>query len=99
MMPGDAFTGSSPPPTCAAALTCTRAPTCAHDPTSACESIIDPSPTHAPMFTYIGGMQMTPGARYAPSRTDEPPGTMRTFDPAAYFFIGSVSLSKNGHLP
>src|SRR3954471_23902464 len=51
------------------------------------------------MFTYIGGMQMTPAAMYAPSRTDDPPGTMRTFAPAGYFFIGSVSLSKNGHLP
>ena len=29
---------------------------------------------HAPTFTYIGGMQTTPGARYAPRRTDEPPG-------------------------
>src|SRR5258705_8666833 len=44
-------------------------------------------------------MQMTPAAMYAPSRTDDPPGTMRTFEPAAYFFSGSVSLSKNGHLP
>ena len=33
------------------------------------------------MLTYIGGMQMTPGAMYAPSRTADPPGTMRT--PAA----------------
>ncbi len=30
------------------------------------------------MLMYIGGMQMTPGPTYAPSRTDEPPGTMRT---------------------
>ena len=30
------------------------------------------------MLTYIGGMQMTPGAMYAPSRTVDPPGTMRT---------------------
>src|SRR6266704_3039375 len=30
----------------------------------------DCSPIQAPIFTYIGGMQMTPGARYAPSRTD-----------------------------
>ena len=30
------------------------------------------------MFMYIGGMQMTPGARYAPSRIAEPPGTIRT---------------------
>ena len=63
MITGSAPTGSMTPPICAAALTCTRAPTCAHEPTSACESIIDPSPTQAPMFTYIGGMQMTPGAR------------------------------------
>src|SRR4029077_11468048 len=63
------------------------------------ESMSEPSPMLAPMFTYIGGMQMTPAAMYAPSRTDDPPGTMRTLDPAAYFFSGSVSLSKNGHLP
>src|SRR5438045_2725943 len=98
-MTGMAPTGSMTPPICAAALTCTRAPTWAHDPTSACESISEPSPIYAPMLTYIGGMQMTPGAIYAPSRTDDPPGTIRTFDPAVYFFIGSVSLSKNGHLP
>ena len=76
---------------------CTRAPTWAQEPTSACESIIVPSPTQAPMFTYIGGMQMTPRARYAPSRIVEPPGTMRMPDcaPARNFLTGSVSLSKN----
>ena len=37
-----------------------------------------PAPTYAPTFTYIGGMHTTPGARYAPRRTDEPPGTIRT---------------------
>src|SRR5262249_27645079 len=98
-MTGSAPTGSMTPPICAAALTCTRAPTCAHDPTSACESMSDPSPIHAPMFTYIGGMQMTPAPIYAPSGTADPPGTIRTLAPGAYFFIGSVSLSKNGHLP
>ena len=45
------------------------------------------------MFTYIGGMQMTPGARYAPSRIAEPPGTMRTPAASPGFFSGSVSLS------
>ena len=74
-----------------------RAPICAHDPTSACESIIVPAPTYAPTFTYIGGMQTTPGATYAPSRTVEPPGTMRTPSVEARSFRGArVSLSKNG---
>jgi hypothetical protein len=48
---------------------------------------------------YIGGMQMTPAPRYAPPRTDEPPGTIRT--PLAAVrppFIGSVSFSKKDHL-
>ena len=63
MITGSAPTGSITPPICAAALRWTRAPICAHDPTSACESIIDPSPTYAPMLTYIGGMAMTPFAR------------------------------------
>src|SRR5215471_10314186 len=81
-MTGIAPTGSMTPPICAAALTCTRTPTCAHDPTSACESMSDPSPMYAPMLTYIGGMQMTPAPMNAPSRTDEPPGTTRTFAPA-----------------
>ena len=50
------------------------------------------------MFTNMGGMQMTPGPMYAPSRTDEPPGTMRMPDgvPSRNPRIGSVSLSKNG---
>src|SRR6476469_5008289 len=78
MTTGDAFTGSSTPPTCAAAERCTRAPTCAHEPTSACESIIVPAPTHAPTLTYIGGMQTTPAARCAPRLTAEPPGTSLT---------------------
>ena len=92
-MTGSAPTGSMTPPICAPALTCTRAPTCAHDPTSACESMSDCSPTYAPMFTYIGGMQMTPGAMYAPSRTADPPGTMRTPAARPGRFSGSVSLS------
>ena len=93
MMTGSAPTGSMTPPTCAPALTCTRAPTCAQEPTSACESIIDPAPTYAPMFTYIGGIQMTPGARYAPSRTADPPGTILIPAASPGFFSGSVSLS------
>ena len=40
-----------------------------------------------------GIMQITPGARYAPSRTADPPGTMRTPLPMPGFFRGSVSLS------
>jgi hypothetical protein len=93
MMTGSAPIGSSTPPTWAPALTCTLAPICAQEPTSAWESMSDCSPIHAPMFTYIGGMQMTPGARYAPSRTDDPPGTRRTRAPSANRFSGSVSLS------
>src|SRR6478735_7323317 len=70
---GAAFTGSSTPPICAAALRCTRLPICAQEPTSACESTIVPVSTYAPTFTYIGGMQTTPGAMYVPRRTDDPP--------------------------
>jgi len=98
-MTGSAPTGSMTPPICAPALTWTRAPICAHDPTSACESMSDPSPIHAPMFTNIGGMQITPVAMYAPSRTDDPPGTMRTPAAVDSLFSGSVSLSKNGQRP
>jgi hypothetical protein len=63
MITGIAPTGSMTPPICAAALRWTRAPICAHEPTSACESTSVPAPTYAPMLTYIGGMQITPGAR------------------------------------
>ena len=45
------------------------------------------------MLMYIGGMQMTPWPRYAPSRTDEPPGTMRTPAWAPGRLSGIVSLS------
>jgi hypothetical protein len=93
MTTGSAPTGSMTPPIWAAALTCTLAPTCAHEPTSAWESMSVCSPTQAPMFTYIGGMQMTPGARYAPSRIAEPPGTMRMPAARPGRFNGSVSLS------
>src|SRR5580765_988460 len=49
------------------------------------------------MLTNIGGMQITPGAMNAPSRTDDPPGTMRTPSAAPpKRRSGSVSLSKNG---
>src|SRR5436305_6641259 len=94
MTTGTAPTGSSTPPTCAAADRCTRLPTCAHEPTSAWLSIIVPSSTYAPALTYIGGMQTTPGARYAPSRTEEPPGTMRTPSMIVVARTGYVSLSK-----
>ena len=53
-------TGSSTPPICAAAEIWQCFPTCAQLPTSACESIMVPSPTYAPTFTNIGGMQITP---------------------------------------
>src|SRR5215212_6833638 len=39
-------------------------------------------------------MQTTPGARYAPSRTLEPPGTMRTPSITVVGRTGYVSLSK-----
>src|SRR5260370_38840711 len=39
-------------------------------------------------------MQITPGARYAPSRTLEPPGTMRTRSSSVVGRTGEVSLSK-----
>src|SRR5579885_281550 len=94
MMTGTAPTGSSTPPICAAADRWTRLPTCAHEPTSAWLSIIVPSSTYAPALTYIGGMQTTPAARYAPSRTDEPPGTMRTPSMIVVGRTGYVSLSK-----
>src|SRR5215207_2449276 len=94
MTTGTAPTGSNTPPICAAAERCTRRPICAHEPTSAWLSIIVPSPTYAPALTYIGGMQTTPGARYAPSRTDEPPGTMRTPSDTVVGLTGYVSLSK-----
>ena len=97
MTTGDAFTGSSTPPICAAALRCTRSPICAHEPTSACESTIVPAPTYAPTLTYIGGMQTTPGARYAPRRTDEPPGhDAHAVARASNARGGYVCLSKNG---
>src|SRR5947209_1772040 len=94
MTTGTAPTGSSTPPTCAAADRCTRLPTWAHEPTRAWLSIIVPSSTYAPALTYIGGMHTTPGARYAPSRTLEPPGTMRTPSITVVGRTGYVSLSK-----
>ena len=48
---------------------------------------------YAPMFTYIGGMQTTLDATYAPSRIVDPPGTMRTPAATPGFFNGIVSLS------
>ena len=49
-------------------------PTCAQEPTSAWLSIIEPSSTYAPTFTYAGGMTTTPFARNAPRRRAVPPG-------------------------
>src|ERR1044071_3431738 len=94
MTTGTAPTGSNTPPICAAAERCTRFPTCAHEPTRAWLSIIVPSSTSAPALTYIGGMQTTPAARYAPSLTEEPPGTMRTLSRTLVGRTGYVSLSK-----
>ena len=51
------------------------------------------------MLTYIGGIAITPLPRNAPSRTDEPPGTMRTPSARSSRLSGSVSLSKNGQRP
>jgi hypothetical protein len=45
------------------------------------------------MLMYIGGMQITPGATYAPSRIDDPPGTMRMPLATPGRFSGIVSLS------
>ena len=77
----------------------TPEPTCAHDPINACESTSVPSRTYAPMLMYIGGMQTTDRATYAPSRIVEPPGTMRMPSPIDGFFSDILSLSKNGHRP
>src|SRR5271156_39945 len=41
----------------------------------------------------IGGMQITDGATYAPTRTEEPPGTMRTPSDTEKCRAGNVSLS------
>src|SRR5579872_7292174 len=92
---GAAFTGSNTPPICAAALRCTRLPICAHEPTSACESTIVPSSTYAPTLMNMGGMQMTEGATYEPTRTDDPPGTTRTRSSTVNLRAGNVSLSTN----
>jgi hypothetical protein len=45
------------------------------------------------MLMYIGGMQMTPLAMNAPSRTLDPPGTMRMPAAAPGRLSGIVSLS------
>src|ERR1700733_9476656 len=42
---------------------------------------------------YMGGMQTTPRDKYAPARTEEPPGTTRTPSPAAKRRAGKVFLS------
>src|SRR4051812_50022518 len=101
MTTGEALIGSSTPPICAAALRWQRSPTCAHEPTSACESIIVPAPTYAPTLTYIGGMQTTPRATYAPRLMLDPPGTMRTPSPMVNARGGDVALSEkfNGFRP
>ena len=98
-MTGRAPTGSSTPPSCDAAERCTCFPTWAHEPTRACESIIVPSSTYAPMFTYAGGIMITDGARYAPVRTLLPPGTILTPFSAVNFLAGIVSLSKKENWP
>ena len=45
------------------------------------------------MLMYIGGMQITPLATKAPSRTLDPPGTIRTPAAAPGRLSGMVSLS------
>src|SRR4029077_16950675 len=47
----------------------------------------------------IGGMQITDGATYDPTRTDDPPGTTRTRSATANFRAGKVSLSTNESPP
>ena len=42
---------------------------------------------------------MTDGARYAPRRTELPPGTIRTLSSTVNFLTGMVSLSMNGNWP
>src|SRR5262245_8983662 len=51
------------------------------------------------MLMNMGGMQITPRPRYAPSRMLDPPGTTRTADQGPSGLSGSVSLSKKGHRP
>src|SRR5450432_358962 len=99
MITGNAPTGAITPPICAAAEIWQFRPICAHDPISACESINVFSPTNAPKFTNIGGMQITPRARCAASRMLDPPGTMRTPSCSENACIGYAALSKNGCLP
>src|ERR1700722_6824160 len=41
----------------------------------------------------MGGAQITEGATYAPERTDDPPGTMRTRSATENLGAGNVSLS------
>src|SRR6266576_1255789 len=43
----------------------------------------------------MGGMQMTEGATYEPTRTDDPPGTTRTRSATENLRAGKVSLSTN----
>src|SRR5437870_1216012 len=93
---GSAPTGSSTPPICDAAEMWQFLPICAQLPISACESTIVPSPTYAPVLMYMGGMQVTPLPTKEPSRTLDPPGTMRMPLCAVMRFAGYVDLSKNG---
>ena len=74
-------------------------PTWAQEPMVTWLSTMVPSPTYAPTFTYAGGITMLPGARYAPRRMLEPPGTMRTPSAAVNFRTGKVSLSKKENCP
>ena len=85
---GSAPTGSSTPPICDAAEMWQLLPICAQLPISACESTIVPSPTYAPALMYMGGMQVTPAPTKHPSRTLEPPGTIRTPPATLNFFTG-----------
>ncbi len=53
-----------------------------------------PAPTQAPTLMKAGGMMTTPGATWQPSRTELPPGTIRTPSPSPIERTGQVSLSK-----
>ena len=75
MMTGPACSGSSTPPMPAPPEICTPLPICAQEPTVAQASIIEPSPTYAPMLTKLGS-STAPLAICAPRRTMEP-GTTR----------------------
>jgi len=50
-------------------------------------------------LTYAGGIITTPRARYAPERTELPPGTIRTPSSVVKLRAGYVALSMNDSVP